>query len=82
MSLFSTDVAKVEAVVAQDAEALLKKLDALAAAVKSGQVQVEFLNVLAILDPLIIVAEQAFPQYAPAVKWAEALLKDALNAKV
>lgn len=82
MSLFSSEVQKVEAVVVQDAEATLKKLDALAGAVKSGNVQAEFLNILAILDPLILVAEQAYPQYAPAVQWAEALLKDALKAKV
>jgi hypothetical protein len=81
MSLFSSDVQKVETWAKQDAETVLKALDSLAAAVKNGQVHTEFLNVLAILQPFILVAEQAFPQYAPTIEWAEALLKNALQAK-
>lgn len=82
MSLFSTDVQKVETVIKTDAEAALKNLDALAAAVKNGQVQTEFLNILAILQPFITVAEEVYPQYAPTIEWAKGLLKDALQVKL
>lgn len=82
MSLFSTDVQKVETVIKTDAESALKQLDNLAAAVKNGQIQTEFLNILAILQPFITVAEQGFPQYAPTIEWAEALLKEALQVKL